>query len=210
MKPHYSLAEAFQRGQFKVEYPRSEQTVSYYCRIYPELDIAELLKTDAVEGLQSPGPKGIMGFDYRDSRVAATTYGWTASLDYCNEDSEEIVHRTAAILSIVETCRRLNIPVRGYLGSVLPGLANFPINQIAELTPTAWRLESSRPLNLLGAAPPLRVEHTGRSVNCRRSVENRPVVVDSKPATKLVSYRAGVVLAKRMLGLHKGSCDKTQ
>jgi hypothetical protein len=54
MKPHYSLAEAFQRGQFKVEYPRSEQSVSYYCRIYPELDIAELLKTDAVEGLQSP------------------------------------------------------------------------------------------------------------------------------------------------------------
>lgn len=44
----------------------------------------------------------------------------------------------AAILSMVETCRRLNIPVRGYLGSVLPGLTNFPINQIAELTPVAW------------------------------------------------------------------------
>jgi hypothetical protein len=25
-----------------------------------------------------------------------------------------------------------------YLGSVLPGLADFPISRIAELTPTAW------------------------------------------------------------------------
>jgi hypothetical protein len=34
--------------------------------------------------------------------------------------------------------RRLKIPVRDYLGSVLPGLGNFPINRIAELTPAAW------------------------------------------------------------------------
>jgi transposase len=44
----------------------------------------------------------------------------------------------AAILSIVETCRRLNIAVRDYLDSILPGLANFPINWVAELTPSAW------------------------------------------------------------------------
>jgi transposase len=52
--------------------------------------------------------------------------------------SEEAGPRVAAILSIVETCRRLKIPVRDYLGSVLPGLATFPINRIAELTPRAW------------------------------------------------------------------------
>jgi transposase len=52
--------------------------------------------------------------------------------------SEEAGPRVAAIVSIVETCRRLKIAVRDYLGSILPGLANFPINQIAELTPTAW------------------------------------------------------------------------
>src|SRR5271166_4039989 len=46
--------------------------------------------------------------------------------------------RVAAIISVVETCRRLKIPVRDYLGSVLPGLADFPISRIAELTPTAW------------------------------------------------------------------------
>ncbi|MGA8657003.1 MAG: hypothetical protein WB586_12715 [Chthoniobacterales bacterium] len=38
----------------------------------------------------------------------------------------------------METRRRLSIPVRDYLRSVLPGLANFSINRIAELTPTAW------------------------------------------------------------------------
>jgi transposase len=48
--------------------------------------------------------------------------------------SEEAGLRVAATLSIVETCRRLKTPVRDYLGSVLPGLANFPISRIAELT----------------------------------------------------------------------------
>jgi transposase len=52
--------------------------------------------------------------------------------------SKEAGPRVAAIISIVETCRRLNLPVRDYLGSVLPGLANFPINRVAELTPSAW------------------------------------------------------------------------
>jgi transposase len=46
--------------------------------------------------------------------------------------------RVAAILSIVETCRRLNIPVRQYLAAVLPGLANTSIQRLPELTPTAW------------------------------------------------------------------------
>jgi transposase len=52
--------------------------------------------------------------------------------------SKEAGPRVAAILSIVETCRRLNIPVRDYLGSTLRGLADRPINQTAELTPAAW------------------------------------------------------------------------
>jgi len=52
--------------------------------------------------------------------------------------SKEAGPRVAAILSIVETCRRLSLPVRDYLGSVLPGLADFPINRVTELTPSAW------------------------------------------------------------------------
>jgi transposase len=52
--------------------------------------------------------------------------------------SQDAGPRVAAILSIVETCRRLKVPVRDYLASVLPGLANFPINRVTELTPSAW------------------------------------------------------------------------
>ena len=44
----------------------------------------------------------------------------------------------AAILSVVESCRRLKISVRDYFGTVLPGLANTPIQRVPELTPTAW------------------------------------------------------------------------
>jgi transposase len=52
--------------------------------------------------------------------------------------SEEAGPHVAAIVSVVETCRRLKIPIRDYLCSILPGLANFPINRIAELTPASW------------------------------------------------------------------------
>ena len=46
--------------------------------------------------------------------------------------------RVAPIVSIVETCRRLNIPIRDYLSSVLPGLADRPMSQTAKPTPGAW------------------------------------------------------------------------
>jgi hypothetical protein len=52
--------------------------------------------------------------------------------------SKEAGPRVAAIISIVETCRRLGLPLRDYLVSVLPALADFPINRVAELTPSAW------------------------------------------------------------------------
>ena len=52
--------------------------------------------------------------------------------------SKEAGPRVAAIVSIVETCRRLNIPIRDYLSSVLPGLADRPMSQTAKLTPGAW------------------------------------------------------------------------
>ncbi len=46
--------------------------------------------------------------------------------------------KVAAILSIVETCRRLQIPARKYLAAVLPGLADVSIQKLADFTPAAW------------------------------------------------------------------------
>jgi transposase len=56
--------------------------------------------------------------------------------------SQQAGPKVAAILSIVESCRRLKIPIREYLAAVLPGLADISIQQLAELTPTAWAAKS--------------------------------------------------------------------
>jgi hypothetical protein len=42
--------------------------------------------------------------------------------------SEQAGPKVAAILSVVETCRRLKVPVREYLASVLPGLEDVQVN----------------------------------------------------------------------------------
>jgi transposase len=52
--------------------------------------------------------------------------------------SEPAGPRVAAIISVIESCRRLKIPVRNYLAEILTGLANAPMQRIAELTPAAW------------------------------------------------------------------------
>jgi transposase len=56
--------------------------------------------------------------------------------------SQQSGPKVAAILSIVESCRRLKIPAREYLAAVLPGLADISIQRLAELTPTAWAAKS--------------------------------------------------------------------
>jgi len=52
--------------------------------------------------------------------------------------------RVAAILSVVESCRRLKISVRDYLAAILPGLADLPIRCLPDLTPAAWVTHHSR------------------------------------------------------------------
>jgi hypothetical protein len=54
-----------------------------------------------------------------------------------------VTERIAAIISIVEICRRLKIPIRDYLAAILPGLADFPANRLHQLTPAAWCLETN-------------------------------------------------------------------
>lgn len=52
--------------------------------------------------------------------------------------SEQAGPKVAAILSVIESCRRLKLPARAYLASILPGLANRPVQQVSQLTPAAW------------------------------------------------------------------------
>jgi transposase len=46
--------------------------------------------------------------------------------------------KVAAILSVVESCRRIGAPVREYLADVLPGMGRRPLSQVASLTPARW------------------------------------------------------------------------
>jgi len=58
--------------------------------------------------------------------------------------SQEAGPKVAAIASIVETCRRLDINLRAYLRDVLPKLGDWPANHVAELTPTAWKAAQNK------------------------------------------------------------------
>ena len=45
---------------------------------------------------------------------------------------------------IVESCRRLGVPIRQYLLDVLPGLADRSIQSLTELTPTAYAAKMAK------------------------------------------------------------------
>ena len=58
--------------------------------------------------------------------------------------SPEAGPKIAAIASVVETCRRLDINLRAYLRDVLPKLGEWPIHRVGELTPTAWKAAQAK------------------------------------------------------------------
>jgi transposase len=62
----------------------------------------------------------------------------TGRKNWIHLGSQQAGPKVAAILSVVESCRRLRIPVRDYLKETLPGLANRSIQLVAGLTPAAW------------------------------------------------------------------------
>jgi transposase len=51
--------------------------------------------------------------------------------------------KVAAILSVVESCRRLQVPVRDYFSTILPGLADLPIRRLPDLTPAVWAAQQT-------------------------------------------------------------------
>jgi transposase len=58
--------------------------------------------------------------------------------------SKEAGPKIAAIFSIVESCRKLDLPIRKYLADVLPGLADRSIQSLAELAPTAYAAKAEK------------------------------------------------------------------
>jgi transposase len=48
--------------------------------------------------------------------------------------------KVAAILSVVESCRRLQVPVKDYLLAVLPGMSQRKHSEVAQFTPARWQV----------------------------------------------------------------------
>jgi transposase len=46
--------------------------------------------------------------------------------------------KVAAIMSVVESCRRLEVPVKAYLLEILPGMNQRKVSEVAQLTPARW------------------------------------------------------------------------
>ena len=46
--------------------------------------------------------------------------------------------KVAAILSVIESCRRLNVPAKEYLLAVLPGMGRRKLSEVAPFTPARW------------------------------------------------------------------------
>jgi transposase len=46
--------------------------------------------------------------------------------------------KVAAILSVIESCRPLDVPVKDYLLAVLPGMNQRKHSEAAHLTPARW------------------------------------------------------------------------
>jgi len=109
---------------------------------YPEVELSNNLAENDAPGRSWPAQLDTR----RKSR------GWTTS---CRNHS------------IVETCRRLGLPLRDYLGSVLTGLADFPSNRGAELTSSATSLPSG-------------CDDFGRAVIGNRSIS----CLDTQPNTR--------------------------
>jgi transposase len=58
--------------------------------------------------------------------------------NWIHAGSRQAGPKIAAILSMIETYRRLHLPAHDYLTAVLPKLANSPAQHLDQLTPAAW------------------------------------------------------------------------
>jgi len=58
--------------------------------------------------------------------------------------SKEAGPKIAAIFSVIESCRRLKVPIRKYLAEVLPGMADRSIQTMDNFTPAAYAAKWAR------------------------------------------------------------------
>jgi transposase len=98
---------------------------------------AEEIRLECVKLRSSVLPKSALG-----QAIGYTLNMWPklplGRKNWLHVGSAKAGPKVAAILSVVESCRRLRLPVREYLLDVLPGLDARKISEIARLTPANW------------------------------------------------------------------------
>lgn len=97
-----------------VAYTRSQWKRLARCLDYPEVELSNNLAENSMRP------------------VAVGRKNWL------HIGSKQAGPKVAAILSVVESCRRLKLPVKDYLADVLPGLASRTTREAERLTPSAW------------------------------------------------------------------------
>jgi transposase len=70
-----------------------------------------------------------------ENSMRPVALGWK---NWLHVGSEKSGPKVAAILSVVESCRRLGVSAKAYLGDVLPGLGNRRLSEVALITPARW------------------------------------------------------------------------
>ncbi len=84
---------------------------------------------------------------FRDHPVIELSTNWAENSmrpiaigrrNWLHVGSKEAGPKIAAIFSVVESCRKLGVPIRKYLAHVLPGLADRSIQALAGLTPALY------------------------------------------------------------------------
>jgi transposase len=114
----------------KIALPKSAlgQAVSYALNMWPKLwrcfDYAEVeLSNNLAENSMRP--------------IALGRKNWL------HVGSAQSGPKVAAILSVVESCRRLGVPTKDYLLAVLPGMARRSLAEVPLLTPARWMASRS-------------------------------------------------------------------
>jgi hypothetical protein len=137
--------------------------------------------------------------------------------DYLHVGSEHAGPKVAAILSVVETCRRLSISVREYLSEILPGLADYPVKRVSELTPPPEKVVAAEPRHesagtlvrrlvlsnslqrLFMALKCSNPRSTWSSSDANKKEPNQPRRSDRNPRTKCGTLQA---VSKEVIGIH--------
>jgi transposase len=155
----YAVEKEAREGRLSPEARRAQRQAK-------SVPIMAALKTRLVEVRQQiqPGGKLAQACDYalgqwsrweeylRDGQVEIDNNQCEGSIrplalgrkNWLHVGSPEAGPKIAAIASIVETCRRLDINLREYLRDVLPKLGEWPMSRVAELTPTAWKAAQAK------------------------------------------------------------------